>query len=129
MPASDLHECLSWSHPDIATISADDLTLQMTQLEDALVDIIGKRPIYMRPPFFSWDDESLEVLGDLGYRVIHADVDTFDWKGDMDASIENFNDGIEDGGSIVLAHDVHELTVEVLVPDMISAIQASGLQG
>lgn len=101
----------------------------MTLVEGALVDIVGQYPTYMRPPFFSWSPENLQTLGDLGYKVIHADVDTLDWEGDMEASIANFNDGIDAGGSIVLAHDVHEATVETLVPAMISAIQASGLQG
>lgn len=102
---------------------------EMTKVEDALLDIIGKFPTYMRPPFFEWDALNLEVLGELGYKVMWADLDTQDWQGNMDDSISIFESGIQNGGSLVLAHDVHETTAEVLVPAMISAIQEAGLTG
>ena len=101
----------------------------MTKVEDALLDILGKFPTYMRPPYFSWNDDNLETLGELGYKVIHADVDTLDWEGDMTAAKANFEAGIDAGGSIVLAHDVHENTAHDLVPAMIVAIQQRGLRG
>ena len=100
----------------------------MTQLEVALVDIIGKYPTYMRPPYFEWDDENLDTLGDLGYKVIHADLDTLDWEGNMPNSITNFVEGIEGSGSIVLAHEVHAATVKTLVPAMISALRFRGMR-
>ncbi|MBE3047795.1 polysaccharide deacetylase family protein [Candidatus Bathyarchaeota archaeon] len=118
----------SWSHPYINTLTPEELTEQMTQLEVALVDIIGKYPTYMRPPYFEWDDENLDTLGELGYKVIHADIDTLDWAGDIPASITNFINGIADGGSIVLAHEVHEATVKTLVPAMLSALKIRGLR-
>jgi peptidoglycan/xylan/chitin deacetylase (PgdA/CDA1 family) len=105
----------------------------MTELESALVDIIGKFPTYMRPPYFSTNDAVLQTLGDLGYHVIQADIDTQDWANDspdaIQTSVELFNQGLDAGGSIVLAHDVHENTANTLVPAMIAAIQDQGLQG
>ena len=119
---------LSWSHPDIALLSDEELREEMTKLEDGLTDVIGKIPTYMRPPFFSWSDENLETLGDMGYRVIHADVDTLDWELDYDAAKANFDAGIDTGGSIVLAHDVHENTAGILVPYMIQGLKERGLR-
>lgn len=119
----------SWSHPDIQGLSAEDLTSEMTRVEEALLEIIGKFPTYMRPPYFSWNGDNLDVLGELGYKVIHADLDTNDWRADMDASIDEFESGIAEGRSIVLAHEVHHATAEELVPAMISAVQEAGLEG
>lgn len=105
----------------------------MTQLEDALRDILGKFPTYMRPPYFSYNDATLQTLGGLGYKVIHADIDTLDWENNnpdaIGNSIANFENGVDGGGSISLAHDVHETTVTYLVPAMIEAVQARGLRG
>lgn len=105
----------------------------MTQLEAALLDIIGKFPTYMRPPYFSYNTQTLQTLGGLGYKVIHADIDTLDWAnnspGAIGNSIANFENGLDAGGSITLAHDVHQVTVQYLVPAMISAVQARGLNG
>ncbi|KAL2110225.1 hypothetical protein VUR80DRAFT_1446 [Thermomyces stellatus] len=127
---ADGHQIAShtWSHPDIQGLSAEDLTSEMTRVEEALLEIIGKFPTYMRPPYFSWNGDNLDVLGELGYKVIHADLDTNDWRADMDASIDEFESGIAEGRSIVLAHEVHHATAEELVPAMISAVQEAGLE-
>src|SRR5690348_12045946 len=99
----------------------------MTQLESALVDIVGSFPTYMRPPYFSTNDAVLQTMADLGYHVIQADIDTQDWANDspdaIQTSVELFNQDLDAGGSIVLAHDVHAETANTLVPAMIAAIQ------
>ena len=105
----------------------------MTQLENALLSIIGRFPTYMRPPYFSYSDQTLETLGGLGYRVIHADIDTLDWQNNtpetIGNSISNFANGLDGGGSISLAHDVHPTSANELVAGMIDAIQQRGLNG
>ena len=87
----------------------------------------------MRPPYFGANDFTLQVLGDLGYHVLNADIDTFDWQhqsaGQISESVRIFKDGLDAGGSLVLAHDVHQYTVEDLVPAMINEIRARGLTG
>lgn len=81
----------------------------MTELEDALDAIIGEIPTYMRPPFFSYNDQTLRVLGELGYHVIQADIDTFDYQfnniGNLTGA-ENLQNGLDAGGRLALAHDV-----------------------
>lgn len=97
------------------------------------LNILGKYPVYMRPPYFSFSDETLRVLGQLGYKVINADIDTNDWRyqfpEDVGQSLELFNAGVENGGSIVLMHDIHANTVENLLPQIIQATQRSGKRG
>jgi peptidoglycan/xylan/chitin deacetylase (PgdA/CDA1 family) len=103
----------------------------MTQLEDALVAILGYFPQYMRPPYFSTDAQVLQTLGNLGYHVIQADIDTLDYENDSPALIQNaynnFVAGLDDGGSIELSHDVHQNTVETLVKEMIDQVRSRGL--
>ncbi|MBE3044523.1 hypothetical protein IMZ48_18540 [Candidatus Bathyarchaeota archaeon] len=87
----------------------------------------------MRPPYFDYNDATLQTLGGLGYRVIHADIDTKDYENNTPDTIgnalDNFNAGLDNGGSISLAHDVHATTVQYLVPDLIAAVQSRGLRG
>ena len=131
-----LRKCLrtsSWSHPNLASLGRDDIVNQMAWLEDSLNNIIGFHPTYMRPPYFGANDFTLQVLGDLGYHVLNADIDTFDWQhqspSEIGNSVQIFKDRLNAGGSIVLAHDVHQYTVEDLVPAMINEIRARGLTG
>ncbi|KAI1843754.1 hypothetical protein JX265_001048 [Neoarthrinium moseri] len=120
----------TWSHADLATLDAAGVTSQMTQLEDAFSSIIGKIPTYMRPPYFSTSGVALETLGNLGYHVIHANIDTLDYNHNDDTigvAVQNFEDGLNAGGSITLMHDVHAQTVHVLVQEAINRIKARGL--
>lgn len=120
----------TWSHPDLANLGPGDVTYQMNELDNALYNIIGKAPTYMRPPYFSVSGENLQTLGDLGFKVIHSDIDTLDWDntGNPQVPIDNFNNGVNNGGRLVLAHDVHASTANNVVPAMISSIQSRGLQ-
>jgi peptidoglycan/xylan/chitin deacetylase (PgdA/CDA1 family) len=113
----------------LTTLDAAGITSEMTQLEDALLSIIGKFPQYMRPPYFAYNSAVLSTLGSLGYHVIIADIDTLDYQGDYNAAANNFINGIANGGTISLSHDPLQQTVQVLAQEMITAVKNAGKQG
>jgi peptidoglycan/xylan/chitin deacetylase (PgdA/CDA1 family) len=98
----------TYAHPDLATLGDAAVITAMTDLEEALDAIIGVTPTYMRPPYFSYNDQTLAVLGELGYHVIHADIDTLDYMfrdiGNLTGAA-NLEAGIAAGGNLALAHD------------------------
>lgn len=100
----------------------------MIRLENEMLNLIGRYPTYMRPPYFDFNSRTLAVLKGLKYRVIITDLDTNDWKGDPNASFEAFRQGLDQGGSIVLSHDVHETTINQLLPNMIGELQRRGMK-
>lgn len=109
----------------------------MARLESALLTTIGKFPTYMRPPFFSCDAQCLQTMDNLGYHVIHSNLDTEDWRNASPELISNskgiFRAAIDASDPatdsfIPLAHDVHETTVTELVQDMINAFKAKGFK-
>ncbi|KAH8675050.1 polysaccharide deacetylase family protein [Ilyonectria robusta] len=122
----------TWDHPDLTNLGSSEVESQMTRLESALLDILGYFPTYMRPPFFSYNDQVVQTVGSLGYHVIIADIDTLDWENDspdaISESIRLFNADLDAGGSIALAHDVHEQTVVSLAPAMIASVRERGLR-
>jgi peptidoglycan/xylan/chitin deacetylase (PgdA/CDA1 family) len=110
----------------LTTLSSDGVTSEMTELEGAFLSIIGKFPTYMRPPYFSYNSEVLSIIGGLGYKVITCDIDTLDWQ-DENSAEGVFQNGLDNGATITLAHDPLQLTVQNLVPYMINALKAKGL--
>lgn len=111
----------------------DSLTAQMTELEDAFVQIIGAFPVYMRPPYLHHDAALLQAMSEMGYHIITAGIDTKDYENDSPDLIGNslalFRAGLDAGGTIILAHDVHQQTVDNLVQAMLDEIRARGLRG
>ena len=104
----------------------------MTQVEAAFIEILGGFPVYMRPPYLFTDPTMLQAMTDLRYHVITSSVDTKDYENDAPdlvwRSIERFRAGMNAGGNIVLAHDVHQQTVVRLVQSMLDEIRARGLR-
>ncbi|KAL3298111.1 chitin binding protein [Colletotrichum asianum] len=105
---------------------------QMTKLEDAFFDIMGKCPTYMRPPYFSWSAATLFIMKDLKYHVIRADIDTYDWKynslGNL-TGLDLFENGVENGGTLTLCHDVQQNTAEFLLPEILRVMKEKNLKG
>jgi peptidoglycan/xylan/chitin deacetylase (PgdA/CDA1 family) len=118
---------LRWGHQDLATLTADGVRSQMTLLEEALISILGYFPYYMRPPFLSVNQQALSVLNDLEYHVIIGDLNTKDWQyqseSQIDIAKQLFIDGLNQGGTIVEAHEQELWTQGVLIDFMISSVQ------
>lgn len=119
----------SWNHPYLTQVTKSVARAQMIKVEEHLLKLIGKFPVYMRPPYLDTNDKVLGYLKELDYRVISRDVETNDWQKNPTASIAAFISSVNAGNRLVLAHDVHKETVEVLLPAMIKEIQKRGLKG
>lgn len=104
----------------------------MTKLEDSFLRHFGFYPTYMRMPFLMFNDVALSAMADLGYHIIGASIDTKDYEHDDPGSswisFEKFKAELSAGGDIVLAHDVHQTTTEVLVDNMLEEIRGRGLK-
>jgi peptidoglycan/xylan/chitin deacetylase (PgdA/CDA1 family) len=128
----ELTVVLSWGHPYLTSLDYPAIVAQMTQLEDAFMQVLGFYPTYMRPPFLAFNGLVLSAMGDLGYHVISASIDTKDYENDhpdlIPRSFEKFRAELDAGGSIILSHDVHDQTVHTLTRAMLEEIRTRGLQ-
>jgi peptidoglycan/xylan/chitin deacetylase (PgdA/CDA1 family) len=121
----------SWSHPsNFGSLSAADLTTQMTRLEQALVNIIGVKPTYMRPPYLATGGTVLSTMKTLGYRVITDDIDTGDWNNQTpQQSEQKFTQaGAGGNGHIPLMHETYASTVNTLTPWLINWAKNNNLK-
>ncbi|KAK3806779.1 MAG: hypothetical protein J3Q66DRAFT_358456 [Benniella sp.] len=131
----------TWSHPMLTTLTADAIALQMTRVEDALRDILGVVPRYMRPPFGDGtfgnknanDLKVQNTLKSLGYVITTWNIATKDADIDDNLPSHKLSDAAllaveqkevtmevdHDGpGSphMVLMHDTYMRTVRLLAP-------------
>ncbi|KAF9410303.1 hypothetical protein BGZ94_001681 [Podila epigama] len=109
----------TWAHADISAPGVD-VADQMKKLDDALLGIIGVRPVYMRPPYGNTSPAALEILNALNYKVINWNVDTNDWQHptDFEADFLQYKIALQNptsaGGSFIsLQHDAEQGTAEV----------------
>lgn len=124
----------TWTHPQtLDSMSVAQLTTEMQKLETALVNIIGVKPTYMRPPYLKTGGNVLTAMRNLGYRMITDSIDSQDWNGlSVSASEQKFRSAgpsTPDGkGHISLMHETYATTVRDLVPRLIKWAKENNLK-
>ncbi|KAF2762024.1 polysaccharide deacetylase [Pseudovirgaria hyperparasitica] len=121
----------TWTHPqNFGSLTPAQLTAEMQQLEQAFVNIVGRKPTYMRPPYLATGGSVLGTMKTLGYRVITDDVDSEDWNGKTVAQSEAKFTAVGAGGNghIPLMHETYATTVNQLTPWLINWAKQNNLK-
>jgi len=111
---------------------------EMNKVSDAIFNVIGVRPKYMRPPYGSINDNVIKTITGAGYKMIMWNIDTLDWQisdtgGSATNVYNNFVAGISPylsnlsvKGFISLEHDQYTVTSGAL-QNMITYANSKGL--
>lgn len=119
----------SWTHPNLKALSAD---AQAHEIEhtDELLRSLGVTPLYMRPPYGSFDERTVRIADKMGISVVLWSLDSKDWKHlppDYARLISTRGTIYEPGAlrGIFLFHDTHKTTVDDL-PRIVANLRAGG---
>ncbi len=95
----------TFSHKSINKMSYSCLCESVRECSDAICEVIGKKPLFFRPPEGYVNDSIAQKLYGEGYDVILWRVDTYDWKGRSADDIYNTVIKNVKCGDIILMHD------------------------
>lgn len=111
-------------------MSSSQLTTEMTKLEQAYVNIFGRKPRYMRPPYLETSGSVSSVMRTLGYNIITNDIDTGDWNGQSAAQSQaKFTAaGAGGNGHIPLMHETYSSTANELTTWLINWAKTNNLK-
>lgn len=120
----------TWTHGHVGSMTAAQLTTEMTKNEQAFVNIFGKKPAYMRPPYLETGGSVVSVMKSLGYKIITDDVDTQDWNGASVATSESkfTAAGASGNGHIPLMHETYQSTATTLTTWLINWAKQNNLK-
>lgn len=109
----------TYDHCDLTSISAQEVDQTVKKTDDAVFDLIGRYPYWLRPPYGAFNDSvQLQIQKPLAFWSI----DTRDWDTrDTASTVNTVLNYIEDG-DIVLMHDFYAPTAaaaEQLIPTLI----------
>ncbi|WP_234322635.1 polysaccharide deacetylase family protein [Streptomyces sp. NRRL S-350] len=75
VPGSSIQDH-SVSHSDLSTLPPDRQQVEICDAHDAITRIFGTPPTVFRPPYFTWNADTLQAAADCGIRtVLTADAD------------------------------------------------------
>lgn len=119
----------SMTHPDLTTLSDNQVCQELTQADQVISSLIGKstRP-YFRPPDGARNDKVRQLAANLGYRTVYWTIDTIDWR--SDATPQTITERVMShlsNGAIILMHAGSEVEAQTL-DQLIPLIQQKGYQ-
>ena len=118
----------SWSHPNLAKMSEENVRSQIKRTEELIASTIGSRSTLFRPPYGSLTEHQKRfVHNELGYEIILWEVDPFDWKRPGPSIVSSRILKETRPGAIVLAHDIHAQTIQAM-PETLTGLEAKGFK-
>jgi peptidoglycan/xylan/chitin deacetylase (PgdA/CDA1 family) len=128
--AAEGHEIAnhSWSHPAFSKMSDEGIRSQIERTQQIIQQVTGKAPVLLRPPYGAISARQKEWINKtFGLHVILWSVDPLDWKRPGPAVVTRRIVSETHPGSIILAHDIHEGTVEAMA-DTLDQLLAKGFK-
>ena len=112
----------SWTHPDMAKLTREEILDEYNKCDEAIIKITGKKPEFFRPPYISVSNLMHEVI-DTPFICGHG---CKDWELEVSADerIKLMKEGTKDG-VLYLLHVMEGNTntlkaLETFIPELLS---------
>ncbi len=99
----------SWSHQNLKKLDEISAKNEIYQANDAIYNVIGANPRYIRPPYGAYSAATL-TYADMVF--VNWSVDPLDWKYRNASTVYNNIVSKARDGDIILVHDIHPTSVD-----------------
>lgn len=114
----------SYHHTDLSTLSNEEVKAEIDLAGKAIMEVIGKEPAIIRPPYGATNEQVVKISQQKGYSIVLWSIDTLDWsQKEAENIVHNVTSNIRNG-DIILMHSNEDKseTIEAL-PLIIEALQ------
>ncbi|KAF5347051.1 hypothetical protein D9758_011619 [Tetrapyrgos nigripes] len=118
----------TWAHANLTTLNKAAITSEFSRTQEAIWKITGAKVAFTRPPYGETNDDVLAVASQQDQNVINWDLDSNDWRGNVNASKGYYDETIAKKPSTILTlnHDTLQPTSDEIIPCAIQALQKAG---
>ncbi len=102
----------SWNHPNLKTASKETIIYQIESTQNAVYNITGQYPTYLRPPYGAYDELVKEVASSYNLKIKLWTIDTLDWKYKNAEKVKNAILKNAKDGSVILLHDLYKTSAD-----------------
>ncbi|MGZ0879140.1 polysaccharide deacetylase family protein [Priestia megaterium] len=95
----------TWNHPDITTLSRNELWKEINSTNIQIKKIIGHSPDLFRPPYSSINDKNANAIKKFGMTSVLWNVDSKDWQEKSPLSIQKNVISRIKKKSLIVMHD------------------------
>lgn len=115
----------SYTHPHMLTLSAAQMSAELSRTQAAIRNAGGGTPRLFRPPYGETNATLQSAASALGLRTVTWDVDSRDWNGASTAQIVQAASRLSNGQTILM-HDQYATTVAA-IPQIAAGLRGRGL--
>ena len=117
------------THPDLTTLSSDNVRLELETSINLIEDIIGEDRVELfRAPYGAYNNNLINIASnDYGLKTIQWNIDTLDWKGLSGVEICDRVMSKLVNGSIILCHNNSDHILDAL-PLIIESVLNAGYE-
>lgn len=106
------------THRDTTKMSEEEFEKELTGLADLYKETIGEEmPRYYRPPEGCYNEKTLRLASDMGYKTVFWSFAYVDWDNDRQPDPEKAKEKIKKhthNGAVILLHPTSETNVKIL---------------
>lgn len=117
----------SYSHPNLTKLSPDEVYRQLSDTNELLVSLTGKRVRYFRPPGGNYNDGVVEQARKAGLVMVLWTINTADYTNPGKQKLEEMVMQKASNGGIVLMHTGVQDTLDAL-PVIVSELKRRGFR-
>lgn len=119
----------SENHKQMSQLTASDCESELFSVHEKVKALTGISMCLFRPPYGDYNNQLIEVAGQLNYHVIQWSVDSLDWKNyGADSIVDTvLNHKNLKNGAIILMHNGAQYTKDAL-PRVISGLKEKGFE-
>lgn len=126
----------TYSHPDLSKMKKGAITEELERCQQAVNRALGReyRMTQVRPPYGATNADAKAVIAESGMAYCFWHCDSNDWRPENRRNHQGTLDNVFAGGApitrkggIILFHDIHPSTGEVL-PQILRKLQELGIQ-
>ncbi len=116
------------THPHLPKLESDKKRSEIVELQALIQETAGVTPVTFRAPYIDYDDEVLEILGEMNLPAINANRSVGDWQGDITVEkiISRATNGVQ-AGDIILMHSWSDKSKAAL-PEIFAILKEKGLR-
>lgn len=94
----------SYNHNEMTKMSDKEIDYELNMSQNAIFNVIGRKPLILRPPYGSVTQRELSLISSRGYKAVLWSIDTLDWSKKDKIYISNNVLNNVRPGDIVLMH-------------------------
>src|SRR5699024_4337501 len=117
----------SISNAKLNAVKRQKAEQEIINSKQMIEDVTGEEITLFRPPYGNFEDDTQKMINDSNQDIIMWSLDTKDWDSKNTNEIYQTVKNNVEPGSIILMHDIHEVTADAL-PKILSYLDNEGYE-